>query len=95
MNRNLRLISIAAFATLAVATAHAEVAEGSDRALTFTSSRTVAQVRAEALMPVRISNGGTGFIGVTSSAVTRDAVRAQATEAVRSGRVSQGEIGLM
>lgn len=95
MNRTSRLIALAAFATLSIATAHADEADGSDRALTFTSTRSVEQVRAEALMPVRISNGGTGFIGVTSSAVTRDAVRAQAADAVRSGRISHGEIGLM
>lgn len=95
MNRNTRLIALAAFATLSIATAHADEADGSDRALTFNSTRSVEQVRAEAAMPVRISNGSTGFIGVTNSNVTREAVRAQAAEAVRSGRISYGEIGLM
>lgn len=95
MNFTTRLIAISAIATLSAFSAHANQAEGSDRALTFTSTRSAAEVRAEAAMPVRISNGSTGFIGVTNSALSRDAVKAQATEAVRSGRISQGEIGLM
>lgn len=95
MNSTIRLIAISAFATLSAVAAHADEADGSDRALSFTSTRSAAEVRAEATMPHRITNGGTGFIGVTNSTVTREAVRAQAAAAVRSGRISQGEIGLM
>lgn len=95
MNRNFRLIALAAFAALSFTGAHADEADGSDRALTFTSTRSAADVRVEAAMPLRITNGSTGFIGVTNSAVSRDDVRAQAAAAVRAGRISQGEIGTM
>lgn len=95
MNSTTRLLALAAFATLSTFAAHADEADGSDRALGFTSTRSAGEVRAEARMPQRITNGGTGFIGVTSSATTREAVKAQAAAAVRSGRISQGEIGLM
>lgn len=95
MNSTTRRIALAAFATLSAFAAHADEADGSDRALSFTSTRSVAEVRAEALMPQRITNGGTGVIGVTSSATTRADVRAQAAAAVRSGRIPQGEAGTM
>ena len=95
MNRNLRILAIAAFATVSFGAVHADEADGSDRALNFTSTRSAADVRAEAAMPVRITNGSTGFIGVTSSSVSRAEVRAQAAEAVRTGRISQGEAGTM
>ncbi len=95
MNSTIRLIAIASFAALSAVAAHADEADGSERALSFTSSRSAAEVRAEALTPQRITNGGTGFIGVTGSGVSRADVRAQAAAALRSGRISQGEIGLM
>jgi hypothetical protein len=52
-------------------------------------------VRTEAAMPVRISNGSTGVIGVTSSGLKRADVRAEAAAALRAGRIPQGETGLM
>jgi hypothetical protein len=84
-----------ALAMLFAFPAHADEADGSDRALAFTSSRSVADVKAEAAMPVRISNGGTGFIGVMNSGLTRESVSAQAAAAVKNGRISKGEIGVM
>lgn len=95
MNTTSRILAVSALALLSSFTAHADEADGSDRALAFTSSRSVAEVRAEATMPLKISNGGTGVIGVTNSEVSRAEVRAQAAAAVRDGRISQGEIGLM
>lgn len=95
MNTTTRLIALSAFAALSAFSAHANEADGSERALTFNSTRTAAEVKAEAALPVRITNGGTGFIGLTGSAITRESVKAQAAAAVRSGRVSQGEIGLI
>lgn len=95
MNSTIRTIAIAAFAALSTLAAHADEADGSDRALTFKSTRSAAEVKAEAAMPVRISNGGTGFIGVTTSTVKREEVRAQAITALRSGRISRGETGTM
>ena len=90
-----RLIAISAFAALSTFAAHASEADGSERGLVFTSARSAAEVRTEAAMPVHISNGGTGFIGVTSSATSRDTVRLQAASAVRSGNIPHGEIGTM
>ena len=90
-----RLIAISAFAALCTFAAHASEADGSERSLVFTSARSAAEVQAEAAMPVRITNGGTGFIGVTSSAFSRDTVRLQAVSAVRSGNIPHGEIGTM
>jgi hypothetical protein len=95
MNTTTRLFAICAFTTLSAFAAHADEADGSERALSFTSTRSAAEVRAEAAMPVRIGNGSTGFIGVTSSGVTRADVRAEAAAALRAGRISQGETGLM
>lgn len=95
MNTTTRLIAISAFAALSGFAAHADEADGSERVLTFSSTRSVAEVRTEAAMPVHITNGGTGFIGVTSSATTRAEVRSEAAAALRAGRISQGEIGLM
>jgi hypothetical protein len=93
MKTSTLLTTASALAMLFAVPAHADEADGSDRALPFTSSRSVADVRAEASMPVRISNGGTGFIGIMNSPLTREAVRAQAAAAVKSGRTSKGEIG--
>jgi hypothetical protein len=42
-------------------------------------------------MPLQITNGGTGFIGVTSSGVTRASVREELVMAIRSGQISHGE----
>ena len=95
MKTSTRLIAISAFASLSALAAHADQADGSQRALTFNSTRSAAEVRAEARMPVHITNGGTGFVGVMNSAVTREAVKEQAAAALRSGRISHGEIGLM
>ncbi|GAC1600963.1 MAG: hypothetical protein NVS3B2_03560 [Ramlibacter sp.] len=95
MNRTHRLIAIASLAALGAFAAHADEADGSDRALSFTSTRSAADVRTEATMPVHITNGGTGFIGVNNSTVSREAVRAQAVSALRNGRIPSGEIGLM
>jgi hypothetical protein len=95
MNRTSTLIALAAFASLSIAAAHADEADGSDRALNVTSTRTAAEVRSEAAMPVHITNGGTGFIGVSVTSVTREEVKSQAAAALRAGRISHGEVGLM
>lgn len=90
-----RLAAACALALLFALPAHADEADGSDRALAFTSSRSAAEVKAEARMPERITNGGTGFIGVMNSGLTRAAVASQAAAAVRSGQIPRGEIGVM
>ena len=90
-----RLIAISALAVLSTFAVHASEADGSERSLVFTSTRSAADVKAEAAMPVHITNGGTGFIGMTSSAISRDTVRLQAANAARSGTIPHGEIGTM
>ena len=95
MKTTTRLLAISAFTALSAFAAHADEADGSQRALMFNSTRSAAEVKTEATMPVRISNGSTGFIGVTQSATTPADVKAQATAAVRTGQTSKGEIGLM
>ena len=90
-----QLFAVAALATLAAFGAHADEADGSQKALQFSSTRSVAEVRAEAMTPNKISNGSTGFVGVTRSGVDRTAVRAEAVSALRNGQISQGEIGSM
>ncbi len=89
------LFAVTAFATLAAFGAHADEADGSQYGIKATSVRTVAEVKAEAKTPVKISNGSTGFIGVTQSGTDRAAVRADAAAALRAGQISQGEIGVM
>ena len=94
MNASTRILGACAFSFLASFGAHAAQGEGLNApefAPAFVSTATVADVRAGALMPIRISNGGTGFIGVTSSGVTAASVRAEAAMALRSGLISRGE----
>ena len=57
----------------------------------FQSTRTRAEVQAEAMNPVRISNGGTGVMAIRSEA-DRDRVRQQASMATRNGTAWYGEI---
>lgn len=90
-----QLFAVAAFSALAAFGAHADEADGSQFAVQFNSTRSVAEVRAEALTPVKISNGGTGFVGVTTSGLERSVVRAKAIAALRNGEIPQGEIGYM
>ena len=86
-----QLFAISAFAFAAFG-AHADEADGSQYGVKAQSTRSVAEVRAEAMNPVRISNGGTGYIGLTNSSVTADAVKAQAVQSARAGMTSRGEM---
>lgn len=85
------LFAIAALA-FAAAGAHADEADGSQYGVKVQSTRSLAEVRAEAMNPVRISNGGTGYIGLTQSGVSADAVKAQAVQSARTGMTSRGEM---
>lgn len=58
----------------------------------FQSTRTRAEVQAEARNPVRIHEGSTGVMSVQSQ-TTRDAVRQQASIATRNGTALYGEMG--
>lgn len=90
-----KLFAVAALSAFAAFGAHADEADGSQFAASVTSTRSVAEVRAEALNPVKISNGSTGFVGVTNSGLERSTVRAQAIAALRDGEIPQGELGYM
>ena len=87
-----QLFAVTAFATLAAFGAHADEADGSQYGIKFNSVRSVAEVRAEAKTPVMITNGSTGFVGVTQSGIDRSAVRADTAAAVRAGQISRGEV---
>ena len=87
-----KLFAVTAFAAFAAFGAHADEADSSQFAIQFNSTRSVAEVRAEALNPVKISNGSTGFIGVTNSGLERSIVRAQAISALHNGEIAQGEM---
>jgi hypothetical protein len=98
MNASTRILGACAFAILSSIGAHAAQGEGASApefAPAFVSTATVADVRAGALMPIRIGNGSTGFIGVTRSGVDAASVRAEAAMALRSGRIPRGEAGWM
>ncbi len=94
--KTLRLLALATLSGLAAFGASADEADGSDRALNATSTRSAAEVRAEARNPVRITNGGTGILQVdATTATSRDAVRAQAEQSARAGTTSRGEFAPM
>jgi hypothetical protein len=88
-------LAIATLAALSAVSAHADEADGSQHPITITSTRAAADVRAEAMNPVRITNGGTGYIGLANSAVSAQDVKAQAIQAARSGQITKGEAGGM
>ena len=90
-----KLFAVAALSAFAAFGAHADEADGSQFTVNVNSTRSVAEVRAEALTPLKISNGSTGFIGLTSSSLNRGTVRTQAISALRNGEIPQGEVGYM
>lgn len=91
-----RILSIAALAAVASFGAHADEADGSQFALQAETNRTRAEVQAEAATVAATRSqepAGSRVLSVQSSA-DRAAVRAQAAEAVRTGQISYGEVGL-
>lgn len=90
-----KLFALTIFAGFAAFSAHADEADASQYSIQFNSTRSAADVRMEATAPVRISNGGTGYIGLTQSAVSAASVKAEAIAAARSGQTTRGEIGPM
>ena len=90
-----KLFAVAALSAFGAFGAHADEADGSQFTVNVNSTRSVAEVRAEALTPLKISNGSTDFIGQTSSSLDRGTVRTQAISALRNGEIPQGEVGYM
>ena len=95
MNKTARFLSLAAVAAFASFGAQADEADGSQFALKFETSRTRAEVAAEAATVAQtrsLEPAGSRVVTYTST-VDRAAVRAQAAEAVRTGKIPSGEIG--
>ena len=92
-----RILCAFSLTALSCIAAHAsgEGDNAPERARPFQSTVTVEQVKSQARMPVIITNGGTGFIGVTHSGVQPAQVRAQAAMATRDGTAPRGELGTM
>lgn len=95
-----KFIAVAALAALAAAAsvAYADEADGSQFALKFEGSRTRAEVQAEAATVAKTRSlwpAGSQVQPALASSVGRDAVRAQAAEAVRLGKISYGEAATM
>lgn len=98
MNTTSRILAASALSFLASFGAHAAQGEGANApefAPAFVSTASQTDVKAGALMPLHITNGGTGFIGLTQSGVSSASVREEAAMAVRSGRISRGEASWM
>lgn len=95
MNTTSRLLFAAALAAFASFGAHADEADASQFATQFETSRTRAEVAAEAATVAQTrSNEPAGSRVVTyQSTADRAAVRAQAAEAVRTGQIPSGERG--
>ena len=95
MNKSARFLSIAAVAAFASFGAMADEADASQFATQFDTSRTRAEVAAEAATVAKNSStipAGSRVLAFTSTA-DRSAVSAQAADALRSGKISAGEIG--
>ena len=97
MNKSVRFLSISAVAAFTAFGAHADEADGSQFALKFDTNRTRAEVAAEAATVAQtrsIEPAGSRVVTYTSTA-DRAAVRAQAAEALRTGKIPSGEFSAM
>ncbi|CAN7285030.1 DUF4148 domain-containing protein [Acidovorax sp. LjRoot118] len=97
MNNTARFLSIAAVAAFASFGAYADEADSSQFALKFETNRTRAEVAAEAAVEARkhsMEPAGSRVVTYQSKA-DRAAVRAAAAEAVRTGQIPSGEIGVL
>ena len=95
MNKTARFLSLAAVAAFTAFGAHADEADGSQFALNFETNRTRAEVMAEASTVSQTSGAipvGSRALVYTSTA-DRGAVNAQAVDALRTGKISAGEVG--
>ena len=97
MNTTARFLSIAAVAAFASFGAQADEADASQFATQFETSRTRAEVMAEAArVPATrsLEPAGSRVLAPLASSVDVKVVRARAAEAVRLGQIPAGEIGL-
>ena len=97
MNKTARFISIAAVAAFSAFGAHADEADASQFATKVETNRTRAEVAAEAATVAQtrsIEPAGSRVVTYKSTA-DRAAVRAQAADALRTGRIPSGEFSAM
>lgn len=91
-----KFIAVAALSVLAAAAsvAYADEADNSQFAVKFEGNRTRAEVQAEATTIAKTRStepAGSRVQAAVKSDLARDAVRAQAAQAVRLGQISYGE----
>ncbi|MBC7601700.1 MAG: DUF4148 domain-containing protein [Ramlibacter sp.] len=90
------ILALAAFAAIASTGVRADEADSSQFALQFTSSRPVAEVKAEAFVEAKSHStipAASKVIAPMQSSTDVRTVRAQAIEAVRLGQIAYGETG--
>ena len=90
------LLAIAAVAAAFTTGARADEADGSQHVLKFEGQRTRAEVQAEAAQVAKNRStepAGSRVAAPIRSTVDAKALRAEAAEAVRLGRISYGEVG--
>jgi hypothetical protein len=97
MNTAARFLSIAAVAAFASFGAQADEADASQFATKFDTQRTRVEVMADAASVAKTRStepAGSRVVSYQSTA-DRAAVQAQAADAVRTGKISSGELGSM
>ena len=88
------ILAIAAFAAIASTGARADEADASQYALQFTSSRSAAEVKAEAIVEAKSHSttpASSKVIEPMKTSTEVRIVRAQAVEALRLGQIAHGE----
>jgi hypothetical protein len=95
MNNTARFLSIAALAAFASFGAQADEADASQFATKTETNRTRAEVQAEAssVAQTRSIEPAGSRVVTYKSTVDRAAVSAEAAQALRTGKISSGEIG--
>ncbi len=89
-----KLLAVTALATLATMGAHADEAEGSQFVLKVVSTRSRAEVHAEAVIAARTVNPeprGSRVLERVKPTQERSMVRAEAVQALRRGQIPRGE----
>ena len=97
MNKTTRILSIATLSMFAAFGAHADEADASQYATKFETNRTRAEVQAEAATVAQtrsIEPSGSRVFSYKSTA-DRAAVRAEAAQALRLGKIAFGEASVM
>lgn len=93
-----KIAAVAALSLFAAMGAHADEADSSQFAVKFEGNRTRAEVQAEAAQVAKTRStepNGSRVLARVNSSTEREAVRAQAAEAVRLGKISSGEVGVI